>query len=84
MWKVKYTKKFLKKLSKVPKDIQEKIEEIVFTELKEKGPYSLGYVEKLKGFKNKYKIRLGDYRIGLRIDKEKQEVICLRVAQRYL
>ncbi|MDL1971376.1 MAG: type II toxin-antitoxin system RelE/ParE family toxin [Candidatus Desulfofervidaceae bacterium] len=82
MWKVKYTKRFLKELSKVPKNIQERVEKIVFMELKESNPFSLGYVERLKGFKDKYKIRVGDYRIGLRIDKEKKEVVCLRVARR--
>jgi mRNA interferase RelE/StbE len=82
MWKVKYTKRFLKELSKVPKNIQERAEKIVFTELKESDPFSLGYVEQLKGFKDKYKIRIGDYRIGLSIDKEKKEIICVRIAHR--
>ena len=82
MWKVKYTKRFLKELSKLPENIQEKVENIVFTELKEGDPFSLGYVERLKGFRDKYKIRVGNYRIGLKIDKERKEVICLRVAHR--
>jgi len=82
MWKVKYTKRFLKELSKVPKNVQERAEKIAFTELKESDPFSLGYVERLKGFKDKYKIRIGDYRIGLIIDKEKKEIICIRIAHR--
>ena len=41
MWKVKYTKRFLKELSKVPKNVQERAEKIAFTELKESNPFSL-------------------------------------------
>jgi mRNA-degrading endonuclease RelE of RelBE toxin-antitoxin system len=33
MWKVEYTKKFLKELASLPKEIQSRIEAIVFTEL---------------------------------------------------
>ena len=33
MWKVAYTKRFLKELSKLPKDIQIQAEKIVFHEL---------------------------------------------------
>ena len=82
MWKVKYSKRFLKELSRLPKDIQEKVERIVFVELKDTNPFSLGYMEQLMGFKDKYKIRIGQYRIGLKIDKENKEIICLRIAHR--
>ena len=36
----------------------------------------------MKGYKDKYKIRVGDYRIGLTIDKKNQTIICQRVAHR--
>jgi mRNA interferase RelE/StbE len=36
----------------------------------------------MKGYKDKYKIRVGDYRIGLTIDKTNQTIICQRVAHR--
>ena len=39
-------------------------------------------MERLRGFKGKYKIRIGNYRIGLKVDKEAREIICLRVAHR--
>jgi mRNA interferase RelE/StbE len=39
-------------------------------------------INKMKGYKEKYKIRIGDYRIGLTIDKTNQIIICQRVAHR--
>ena len=34
----------------------------------------------MKGDKDKYKIRAGDYRIGLTLDQETQPIWCQRVA----
>ncbi len=82
MWTVRYTKRFLRELSKIPVDIQKMVENIVFKELRGTNPFSLGYVKRLKGAKDKYKIRVKEYRIGLRIDKRKKEVVCLRIAHR--
>jgi mRNA interferase RelE/StbE len=82
MWKVEYTKRFLKELSELPKEIRGKAEDIVFKELVAGNPFSLGYVEHMKGYPNKYKIRIGDYRIGITIDKENNLIICQRVAHR--
>ena len=36
----------------------------------------------MKGYKDKYKIRIGDYRIGLTIDKKQKLIICQRIAHR--
>jgi len=69
MWKIEYTKRFLKELAALPKEVQSRIELIVFAELEAKNPFELGYLNKMKGYKDKYKIRVGDYRIGLTIDK---------------
>ena len=82
MWKVEYNKRFLKELTSLPKDIQSRIELIVFSELETDNPFELDYLDKMKGHKNKYKIRVGDYRIGLTIDKPNQTIICQRVAHR--
>ncbi len=49
MWQVEYTKRFLKELSGLPDNIQSRAEAIVFKELKSENPFSLGYVEKMKG-----------------------------------
>ena len=69
MWKVEYTKHFLKELFRLPKETQIKAEKIVFDELLSSNPFELGYTERMTGYPNKYKIRLGDYRIGITIDK---------------
>ena len=82
MWKVEYTKKFLKELASLPKNIQSRIESIVFEELNSNNPFELRYLSKLKGYTDQYKIRVGDYRIGLTIDKNNQTIICQRVAHR--
>jgi mRNA interferase RelE/StbE len=82
MWKIEYTKRFLKELVKLPKEIQTKAAEIVFNELPSSNPFELGYVERLTGYPDKYKIRFGDYRIGVTIDKGSQVVVCQRIAHR--
>ncbi|MGK7958368.1 MAG: type II toxin-antitoxin system RelE/ParE family toxin [Crocosphaera sp.] len=82
MWEIKYTKRFLKELACLPQDVQSRIELIVFNELESDNPFGLGYINKMKGYKDKYKIRVGDYRIGLTLDKKNQTIICQRVAHR--
>ncbi len=82
MWKVEYTKRFLKELASLPEETSSRIELIVFSELESENPFKLGYLKKMKGYKDKYKIRVGDYRVGLTIDKKNQIMICQRVAHR--
>ena len=82
MWKVEYTKRFLKELAKLPKSVQERVEVIVFDELECSNPFDLGYLEKMKGYTDKYKVRVGNYRIGLTLDKKTKIVICQRIAHR--
>jgi mRNA interferase RelE/StbE len=82
MWKVEYKKRFLKELSKVPGDIQIQAEKIVFDDLTSGNPFNLGYLEQMRGYPDKYKIRIGQYRIGISIDKQNEVVICSRIAHR--
>lgn len=70
MWKVEYTKRFLKDLAALPLEIQTRVEPIVFGEIESENPFALGYIEKMTGYTDKYKIRVGDYRIGITIDKQ--------------
>lgn len=58
------------------------METIVFQELKVENPFNLGYLEKMTGYTDKYKIRVGDHRIGLTVNKQTQSLICQRVAHR--
>ena len=82
MWKVEYTKRFLKELCELPKEIRVQAEGIVFVELMAANPFSLGYLERMTGYSDKYKIRIGSYRIGITIDKQKNLIICQRIAHR--
>ena len=82
IWKVEYTKQFLKELVSLPKKTQSRIESIVFDELESENPFELGYLNKMKGYQDKYKVRVGDYRVGITIDKKQQTIICQRVAHR--
>ena len=43
---------------------------------------NVGYIEKMKGYDDKYKIRVGNYRIGITIDKKAKVIICQRIAHR--
>ena len=82
MWRVEYTKRFLKDLASLPRDVQQRAEIIVFQELNSTNPFELGYLEKMTGYTNKYKIRVGDYRIGITMDKQTQAIICQWTAHR--
>jgi hypothetical protein len=55
MWEIEYNKRFLKELASLPKDIRCRIELIVFQELEAENPFESRYLEKLKGYQDKYK-----------------------------
>ncbi|MGR3320185.1 MAG: type II toxin-antitoxin system RelE family toxin [Candidatus Anammoxibacter sp.] len=82
MWKIDYTKRFLKELSKLPNEAQIRAEKIVFDELLDINPFDLGYLEQITGYHGKYKIRVGKYRIGITIDKTQKLLTCQRIAHR--
>ena len=82
MWRAEYKKRFLKELARLPPHIREKAEEIVFKEMPGVDPFRVGYVEKMTGYANKHKIRVGSYRIGLTIDTGASLVTFERVADR--
>jgi len=64
---IKIKKKFLKELSKLPNEYADIIEDFVFDMLPNYNNLSeIGKVEKMTGYKNYFKIRFGDYRIGLK------------------
>ena len=64
---VVYTKTFLKDLAKVvPQKRREQIEKFVFEELPAlTSVEAAGNIEKMIGHKNHYKVRFGNYRIGI-------------------
>lgn len=82
MWKVEYKKRFLKELSKLPDGVQTQAEKMVFEYLICENPFDIGYLEQMRGYPEKYKIRIGQYRIGVTVDKQKKVVVCNRIAHR--
>jgi mRNA interferase RelE/StbE len=64
--KILYHKNFLKDLASIPLKQRTKIEDFAFAQItKATSLQSIGNVEKLKGRNHYYKIRFGDYRVGL-------------------
>ena len=81
-WEVRYTRTFLKEMSRLPSTVRERVEEIAFGEQIKDDPFLLGKTQKLAGYKSFYKIRVGSYRIGLQIDAETHLVEFTRVLHR--
>lgn len=65
-----YNKKFLKDLASIPKKYRDKIEHFVFEEISSLNSLAdLHKLEKLSGYQNYYKMRFGNYRVGLKLDQ---------------
>lgn len=65
-----YDRKFLKDLAKIPSKNRIKIERFIFKEISSYNNISeISKAEKLIGHKNYYKIRFGDYRVGIYYDR---------------
>lgn len=62
---VLYHKKFLKDLAALPTDERNRIEQFAFNEVIRSKSFRYIRTEKLQGYKNYYKIRFGNYRVGL-------------------
>ncbi len=82
MWEVRYTRTFLKELADLPKGVRERAEEIVFGEPIRQDPFLGGKVQKLVGYRGYYKLRVGNYRIGIRLDFEERIIEFRRVLHR--
>ena len=81
--KVHYRKKFLKQLSKIPPNFRSKIEEFVFKKLPLSSSISeSGKLEKLTGYKNFYKVRFGDYRLGIELKNKDGSLVIRTVMHR--
>ncbi|KOR32111.1 hypothetical protein TI05_09340 [Achromatium sp. WMS3] len=68
---IEYKKKFLKELAKLPDKDSKPIEDFVFEKLPTYETLGeVGKIEKIQGYKNYFKMRFGDYRLGLKIDNQ--------------
>jgi len=69
--KVEYRKRFLKELAQLPKNPRTEVEKFVFEVLPEAATLALiGKVEQMKGYKHFFKVRFGNYRLGLQLVDE--------------
>ncbi len=65
---VRFRKQFLKDLTRIPNEDRIKIENLVFSEIPAANSNKIFQsISKMRGYQNYYKIRLGDFRIGLYI-----------------
>ena len=66
LYSFKYKKSFLKDLKKLPSEIRFKIEQLVFQDIPvSENPIVEFHFEKMTGYKNAFKKRVGKYRIGI-------------------
>lgn len=69
--KIRVNKVFLKELVKIPNSERIKVEKLLFIEVENyKEIRQIPNISKLKGHSGYFKIRFGDYRIGLKYDKD--------------
>jgi mRNA interferase RelE/StbE len=66
---VQINRVFLKELAKLPAKERHKVEKLLFEEVESyKNLAQISNFKKLKGYRNYYKIRFGDYRAGLKFE----------------
>jgi mRNA interferase RelE/StbE len=77
-----YKKTFLKDLANLPLVYRERIEKLAFEEIPELGNiFGSMDIKKMRGYKDYYRIRVGNYRIGCKVDAE-NSIIFYRVKSR--
>lgn len=78
---IEYSKQFLKELALIPSRSRISIEKFVFEELPRlNNTNESKKIESLKGYRNFFKIRFGNYRVGLQ--KEGGIIVVKRVLHR--
>lgn len=69
--KVEFKKSFLKELKKIKnKSLQNSIEDCIIQVETAENILSIKNLKKLTGYDLYYRLRIGDYRIGIKIEKE--------------
>lgn len=78
--KVYADKSFLKDIEKLDSHTKKQISEIVLQITQAPTVHQILNVKKIIGFKNSFRIRIGNYRIGIRIESD--TVILVRILHR--
>ncbi len=82
MWQSTFTPQFFQDLGRLPKRERIRVSEVVFGDAIKTDPLMGGRTEKLKGFSGFYRLRVGDYRVGFRLDFDIKVIKFLRVRHR--
>jgi len=82
MWRAEYASTFLKDYERLPRSVQARVKDIVFGDQILADPFLGGKTQRLRGYRSYYRIRVGDYRIGLRLDFERRVIEFRRVLHR--
>lgn len=77
-WRVRHARTFYKELARLPAGVRSQIEKVAFGEEIKQYPFLSGKVQRLKGYRSYYKLRVGSYRVGLRIDFTSRVIEFLR------
>jgi len=72
----------MKELARLPKGVKKRVEKLAFGNEIKKDPFLGGKVGKMVGYKTYYKIRVGDYRVGVQIERQRRTVKFMRVLHR--
>jgi mRNA interferase RelE/StbE len=79
--RILFKKVFLKDLAAIPSKVRTQIERFVFEEMpRTQSIQEVGKIEKMQGYAGYYKIRFGDYRVGMKVEGD--TVIFERVLHR--
>jgi mRNA interferase RelE/StbE len=82
MWEAVYTRTFLKDYERLPPSVRERVKRVVFGEGILQAPFLGGRTVKLHGYEDYYRLRVGDYRIGLRLNFNRRIIEFRRVLHR--
>jgi len=81
-WEAIYASTFLKDYERLPRSVRERVKRIAFGEKIRQDPFLGGRTAKIRGYQDYYRIRVGDYRIGLQLDFDLRLIEFRRVLHR--
>lgn len=72
-----FTKTFTKQFKRCPKYVQEDVKDLIVSLSDAVSLNEISEVEKLTGFKKYFRIRIGQYRVGVKQEKPKIFIMCV-------
>ena len=81
-YKVLVHPKVSKEIKELPKAYRLKLSELVDTLSQNPIPFKKFDIRKLKGQKNRYRVRLGEFRLIYEVDKDEKLILILKIERR--